>query len=121
MLLFFSLSTVITLRLFVTAHQQEQQSVRLSEALEQAQDTAEQFYAGGRAFLTNTGWSADTQGEATLYRQIDAQWVIEVSLQETISSAGVLDSGEVRVRAAAAPEDVLCRLSLARYTAEVSS
>ena len=36
-ILFFSLSTAVTLRLFVAAHEKERESTRLSDAVERAQ------------------------------------------------------------------------------------
>lgn len=53
-ILFFSLSTAVTLRLFVAAHEKERESTRLSDAVERAQDTAEQFRVKGTALFASS-------------------------------------------------------------------
>lgn len=125
-ILFFSLSTTVTLRMFMTAHQQEQQSAQLSTALLQAQDIAEQFRARGTAFFTSSdAWKRTQQADGTTTYRLKADTLLmEVELRTEQATAGCSESGEVRVYAAASAEETteqpsgepLCRLSLGRYS-----
>ncbi len=71
-ILFFSLSTAVTLRLFVAAHEKERESTRLSDAVERAQDTAEQFRVKGIAlFASSDGWTYEIRDDlSALYTRV---------------------------------------------------
>ena len=79
-ILFFSLSTVVTLRLFVAAHQQERQSTLHSDALELAENTAELFRAQGVSFFDAAdGWNAAEQEDGSvLYSRLESGLRMEV-------------------------------------------
>ena len=119
-ILFFSLSAVVTLRLFVTAHHQEQQSTLRSDALELAENTAELFRIQGTAcFAPADGWKTAAGEEGTtIYTYGRDDLLLQVSLQEQQTDAGKLTSGEVQVKTAAQADgqtNILCRLPVARY------
>lgn len=116
-ILFFSLSAVVTLRLFAVSHQQERQSAQISDAMELAANTAERFRAQGAAlFRPDAGWSAAGQdGGATLYTCTREGLRIEVLLKEKQTGAGTLETGEVRVKSGEQSE-ALCCLALGRYS-----
>ena len=118
-ILFFSLSAVVTLRLFVTAHQQEQQSALRSDALELAEDTAEQFHAQGTAFFNSAdGWSSAALEDGTVYRFDGSDLLLEVFLRQESTVAGALETGEVRITGSEKSigrGQVLCSLPVGRY------
>ncbi|MCI8360054.1 MAG: hypothetical protein HFE86_01795 [Clostridiales bacterium] len=119
-ILFFSLSAVVTLRLFVTAHQQEQQSALRSDALELAEDAAEQFHAQGAAFFDSAdGWSSTPLEQGgTVYSWDGSDLLLEVFLQQEDTGAGALESGEVRITGSeksVSRGQVLCSLPVGRY------
>lgn len=115
-LLFFSLSAAVTLRLFVAAYETDRMSEQVSDALERAEDAAERYRAGGRsAFLQ--GWTAQDQADGTcLYIREDGTYRLEVRLRILDQAAGDLETGEVRVYDRVQPAEPLCELPLARYT-----
>lgn len=119
-ILFFSLSIAVTLRIFMAAHRQEQQSARLSAALLQAQDVAEQFRARGVVvFSSADAWQRSEQTDGTAYYRRSADsLLVEVELRTEQGQAGCMESGEIRVYAASAEQtgEPLCRLPLGRYS-----
>ena len=121
-ILFFSLSTVVTLRLFVSAHQQERQSTLRSDAMELAENTAELFRARGVSYFDPIdGWTAVNQPDnSTLYTCKKNGLLAEVQLKTTATDAGNLETGEIRVMEAGKENsgqgDLLCRLTLGRYS-----
>lgn len=119
-ILFFSLSTVVTLRLFVTAHQQEEQSTLRSDALELAENTAELFRAYGTGLFTSPAWiTLQETGEDTHYSHTADGLTARVSLHMADSPEGSLSTGEIVVYQAGSDGgtsgDPLCRLALGRY------
>ena len=112
-ILFFSLSTVVTLRLFVSAHQQEETSRQLSSALEKAQDTAELFHARGSDLFVTSSWTSMDAGD--LYQNTDGQYLITVAVKSDASPAGLMESADISVQLND-QSAVLCRLSVSRYT-----
>ena len=116
-ILFFSLSTVVTLRLFVAAHQQERQSTLHSDALELADNTAELFRAQGvSCFDAADGWNAAEQEDGSvLYSRLESGLRMEVIWKGERTPAGRLESGEIRVFENQR-SDPLCRLPLCRYS-----
>ncbi len=117
-ILFFSLSAVVTLRLFVAAHQQERQSTLRSDALELAENAAELFRAQGVSFFdTADGWTAVEQAdESVLYSRLENGLCMEVILRGEQTETGRLETGEIQVFAANRQSDPLCRLPLGRYS-----
>lgn len=120
-ILFFSLSAVVTLRLFVTAHQQEQQSALRSDALELAEDTVEQIRALGASFFDSAdGWIITAQEPGgTIYTYQGGDLRMEVFLQQEETGAGTLETGEVCITGSeksACRGQVLCRLPIGRYS-----
>lgn len=115
-ILFFSLSTAVTLRLFVAAHDKERDSSRLSDALEYAQDTAERFRVKGTSmFDPSDGWTYVIEEDlSALYTRACGDLTVTVLVADGDALAGQLESGEIRVYAPADP-DPLCRLPLTRY------
>ncbi len=116
-ILFFSLSTAVTLRLFVAAHGKEQESSRISDALERAQDTAEQFRVKGTAMFDSAdGWTYVIEEDlSALYtRAYNDGLTVTVLVADGDALAGQLERGEICVYAGADP-DPLCRLPLTRY------
>lgn len=115
-ILFFSLSTAVTLRLFVAAHDKERDSSRLSDALECAQDTAERFRVQGTSmFDPSDGWTYVIEEDlSALYTRTCGGLTVTVLVADGDALAGQLESGEIRVYAPADP-DPLCRLPLTRY------
>lgn len=89
-ILFFSLSTVVTLRLFVAAHQQERQSTLHSDALELAENTAELFRAQGVSFFDAAdGWNAAEQEDGSvLYSRLESGLRMEVIWKGERTPAG---------------------------------
>ena len=112
-ILFFSLSTVVTLRLFVSSHQQEEASQQLSGALEKAQDTAELFHARGSELFVTSSWTSMDEGG--LYQSTDGEYLVTVCVESTVSSSGLMESADISVRLND-HSDSLCRLSVSRYT-----
>ena len=121
-ILFFSLSTVVTLRLFVSAHQQERQSTLRSDAMELAENTAELFRVLGVSYFDPIdGWTAVNQPDnSTLYTCTKNGLLAEVQLKTTATDAGSLETGEIRImeveKKNSGQEDLLCRLTLGRYS-----
>lgn len=123
-ILFFSLSAVVTLRLFVTARQQEQQSALRSDAMELAEDTAELVYAKGVPFLEkDAGWTASdvpagAEAAHYCYKYDDSGLLMEIFSQSEQTVGGVLDTSEVRITGSeksGSPGQILCRLPVKRY------
>lgn len=117
-ILFFSLSTVVTLRLFVTAHQQEEQSTLRSDALELAENTAELFRTYGTGLFSASEWTASRQSdEESCYTLVTGGLVAHVSLHTAITRDGCLSTGEIAVYQENRDESAapICRLSLGRY------
>ena len=117
-ILFFSLSTVVTLRLFVTAHQQEEQSTLRSDALELAENTAELFRAYGSDWFASSPWtSSQGTGDDAHYTLTTDKLVAHVSLYTASGRSGSLSTGEITVYPAGQEETgvPLCRLDLSRY------
>ena len=123
-ILFFSLSAVVTLRLFVTARQQEQQSALCSDAMELAEDTAELVYAKGVSFLEkDAGWTVSEAPDGAedahyCYKYDDSGLLMEIYSESEQTAAGVLETSEVRITGSeksGSPGQVLCRLPVKRY------
>lgn len=114
-ILFFSLSAAVTLRLFVSAYQQETASLHLSAALEKAQDTAELFRANGSSLFSSSCWeSGDTAG---LYQQAQGDYLLQVAVKTDESPAGVMESADIVVYLSGQPDgEPVTRLSVSRYT-----
>ena len=116
-ILFFSFSVVITLQLFMTAHAKEKESSYLSEALIEAQNTAEIFRARGFEIFSEGGWIEQELSENSrkFTNEIKGtKLIVEVSLTTENMPGGSMDFGEVQV-CVAGKEDPLCALDLARY------
>lgn len=124
-ILFFSLSAVVTLRLFVTARQQEQLSALRSDAMELAENTAEQVHAQGASFFdSQNGWTITSQekdGSVYTYTHDGSGLKLEVFLKQEKTGAGTLEIGEVRVTGSdqsGGQGQMLCCLPVGRYTPE---
>ena len=116
-ILFFSLSTAVTLRLFVAAHEKEQESTLLSDALERAQDTAEQFQIKGTSlFDSSDGWTYEIRDDlSALYtRLFEDGLTVTVLVTDADALSGWLETGEICVYSGADAEPH-CRLPFTRF------
>ena len=118
-LLFFSLSVVVTLRLFATSYVTNQRSTDLNEALRQAQNTAEQFYAAGDGSFSGSVWTVSESDGYNLYENTgheESGLIIKVFLKNDYNSYGKSETGKVQVYSRERPaEGLLCELQLAKY------
>ena len=115
-ILFFSLSTAVTLRLFVAAHEKERESTRLSDAVERAQDT-EQFRVKGTAlFASSDGWTYEIRDDlSALYTRVFEEGLtVTVLVTDGDALAGLLETGEICVYSGTDTEPC-CRLPLSRF------
>ena len=116
-ILFFSLSTAVTLRLFVAAHEKERESTRLSDAVERAQDTAEQFRVKGTAlFASSDGWTYEIRDDlSALYTRVFEEGLtVTVLVTDDAGITGILENGEICVYSGTDTEPC-CRLPLSRF------
>lgn len=92
-ILFFSLSAAVTLRLYDRAHARSIKSQRLEEAILSLQDLAEQLYASDSMaeFLLGQGFARD--GEQ--YTAEVNGFNISACLSEKATRAGVLESADL--------------------------
>ena len=138
-ILFFSLSAVVTLQLFVAAHHNGRKSAIISDALNRAQSVAEKFQAEGSSSFSGNGWEA---GDKNINSAGNERWFrfmyqteggedveIFVRIETESTDFGQLEQGDVRVSFLSDSSDSddsknqLCTLEIARYTpnAEVAS
>ena len=117
-ILFFSLSIVVTLRLFMTAYTTDKKSSELNEALIQAQSTAEQFRVYGLDMFTQQeSWinsQPDTSGTYLYTRSDGGETGLVYKVFVRIEKG--FESGEIQVYSLRTPDEgVLCELEIARY------
>lgn len=118
-ILFFSLSTVVTLRLFVAAHQQERQSTLHSDALELAENTAELFLRPGRVLFCcrpTAGTAAEQEDGSVLYSRLESGLRMEVIWKGERTPARPGWNPERSACLKIQRSDPLCRLPLCRYS-----
>jgi hypothetical protein len=119
-ILFFSLSVVVTLRMFVTSHIMDEQSEQITGALVCAQNVAEQFKASGTGMF-GSDWtkSASSDGSRRYISTNDEGFSVEVILNTVSDSSGTMEAGKVGVYALSEPEEPVCSLEIGRYEAGI--
>ena len=120
-LLFFSLSVVVTLRLFITANNKTQQSSYINTALTETQNVVEQFRVKGISVFSPDIWTerhTDDGRSVYNYENTEESLFIEVSLTSDKLPGGIMYTGDVRAYEINKTDEELCVLELARYSAD---
>lgn len=115
-LLFFSVSTAITLQLFAAAHDKSEQNRVGAAVLTQSEDVAERFYASGlsaSAFFAGEGW-VNAGGGLFIHETPEAEFAAEC-FAEVVGAGGAVGTLERATLIAKAGDRVICTLPLARY------
>ena len=98
-------------------HEKERESTRLSDAVERAQDTAEQFRVKGTAlFASSDGWTYEIRDDlSALYTRVFEEGLtVTVLVTDGDALAGLLETGEICVYSGTDTEPC-CRLPLSRF------
>jgi hypothetical protein len=113
-ILFFSLSVVVTLQMFVTAHQMDTESTQINGALLHAQNVAEQFKATGAVMFTGGDWTeeAASDGARRFVREAEDGFLLAVLLD---AGDGAMESGGITVYPSGKESAAVCSLALGRY------
>ena len=119
-IMFFSLAVVVTLRFFMTAYHKEQESIRLNDAIVQAQNALEQFRVNGSGMFGSGAWTelpAQDGGRCFLQGspEDETPFSVYVFVFVTDTPNGKLEHGVVQAVRLDEP-DPLCRLELAKYS-----
>lgn len=124
-ILFFSVSAIITLQLFLAANEKSQLSIDKTNACAKIQSVAEEIRVNTEYldsfFSSANGWENDTRyyNEAfALGNKADAKYILRADISEQQNSAGKLISVELvfwKAGTAEAPEEELCRLTVKSY------
>lgn len=96
-ILFFSIATTITLQVFVLAHQRSNESLRMTYALNEAQDWAEQLSASRNpeALLQETGWKGG-EGAYEL-KSLDDKYTLVLNTSKEQTAAGEMLTARIEV------------------------
>ena len=124
-ILFFSLSVVVILHLYMAAHNKNEESEQISHALIQAQNTAEKFRTQGKSMFLSEGWvnqsTENAEGDVHKFvysNEQNSPLIIEVLLLTENAPYGTIESGEVIIYVRGKTnKDYICRLELAKYIA----
>lgn len=110
-ILFFSLSATVILRLFLYAHNTTNQSGLVNEAILEAENWAERLYAADdrEQMLSDMGFTE--QDDAMVY-ETESGLFVEISMEEIITDQGLLINSEISVSKG---EESLITLPLGRY------
>ena len=116
-ILFFSLSVSVTVRIFATADSNSKKSARITEALSFSQNTIEQFKALNYDILVSDGWVLESDSSGYIvYTKIQNEITYEVSMCSTINYAGRTDEGTITAHSKHSNEP-LCKLDISCYSA----
>lgn len=115
-ILFFSIATAIALQGFVQAHQMSRQSLRMTYALNEAQNWSERISASKdpEALLVESGW----QGDQGAYELVSAEdrYTLSLTLSSESTQAGVIWTGAIDAYDdALADQPKLFTLPVSRY------
>ena len=123
-ILFFAISSTVTLRLFVEAHLDGKKSERTGTAIIMAQSAAEQFHADGLDMFGGKWLYGEWRYENNVYttETDDAGSVyLEITITNSEKEYGTIYSGEVAAYKAGDPDkDKICSLKLSRYNPVIS-
>ena len=107
-ILFFSLSVMIIFRLFVSAHLNGEDSMRLNYSLLEAKNAVELFKANGTDIFDDGSWTAEKNPETGIYRYTKnspeggvatSAYILEMKLTKEATPLGMYESGEMRAYA----------------------
>ena len=118
-ILFFSLSVGVVIRMFATAYLKEKESARLNDAMISAKNTAEIFRVRGVSIFEENGWE-ENGDRAAGYRKCyfnyggeDSEFVLEVLLDTEVNG---LETGRIiAYRSGTDYNDPILEFDIARY------
>ena len=119
-IMFFAVSTVVILRLFMIGYLNERKSSALSEAMIEMQNTIEGFRAEGFDALLANGWSEmeDTAAERRFTKnEEDSRISYRITLTTESRAGGERDFGEISAYITNDAEGgPICSMKMSRYS-----